>query len=179
MRTVLVADLTAHRTLGLRLALDPSNPTSRWLPSRMRCWRRSFYRGAEAHVLDIRPVGLFLGLMRTASRIAEAGRHGRIRHGRWAAQLPRDVADLWPFVVALDHDSRMAIFAHCAASTINAVKLPRDHRPRALATADRLAETVSLDMTALLAADRADLFRSCHQAAHSCRRAASRQHRGR
>jgi ParB family chromosome partitioning protein len=41
----------------------------------------------------------------------------------------------------------MAIFAHCAASAINAVKLPRDHRPRALATADRLAEALSLDMT--------------------------------
>ncbi len=41
----------------------------------------------------------------------------------------------------------MAIFAHCAALTINAVKLPRDLRPRALATADKLAEAVALDMT--------------------------------
>jgi ParB family chromosome partitioning protein len=25
---------------------------------------------------------------------------------------PRDVADLWAFVVEIDHDSRMALFAH-------------------------------------------------------------------
>ena len=62
--------------------------------------------------------------------------------------MPRDVADLWAFVVELDHDSRMALFAHCAALTVNAVKLPMDRRPRAMATADRLAEAVSLDMTA-------------------------------
>ena len=31
--------------------------------------------------------------------------------------------------------------------TVTAVKLPRDQRPRALVTADRLAEAVSLDMT--------------------------------
>ncbi len=41
----------------------------------------------------------------------------------------------------------MALFAHCVALTVNAVKLPWEWRPRALATADRLAEAVSLDMT--------------------------------
>ena len=38
--------------------------------------------------------------------------------------MPRDVAELWAFVVELDHDSRMALFAHCTALTVNAVKLP-------------------------------------------------------
>ncbi len=47
----------------------------------------------------------------------------------------------------LDHDSRMALFAHCTALTVNAVRLPWERRPRAMATADRLAEAVSLDMT--------------------------------
>ena len=41
----------------------------------------------------------------------------------------------------------MALFAHCVALTVNAVKLPWERRPRAMATADRLAEAVSLDMT--------------------------------
>lgn len=61
--------------------------------------------------------------------------------------MPRDVTGLWTFVAELDHDSRMALFAHCAALTVNAVRLPWERRPRALATADRLAEAVSLDMT--------------------------------
>ena len=47
----------------------------------------------------------------------------------------------------LDHDSRMALFAHCVALTVNAVKLPWERKPRALATADKLAEAVLLDMT--------------------------------
>lgn len=143
----LVADLTAHRTLGLRLALS-EQPDVALVAVTHALLAQTFYRGAEASVLDIRPGGLFLGTHADGIDDTEAGRSWSGRHARWAAQLPRDVADLWPFVIALDHDSRMAIFAHCAASTINAVKLPRDHRPRALATADRLAEAVSLDMTA-------------------------------
>jgi ParB family chromosome partitioning protein len=143
----LVADLTAHRTLGLRLALS-EQPDVAVVAVTHALLAQTFYRGAEANVLDIRPCGLFLGSHADRIEDTEAGRSWSARHARWAAQLPRDVADLWPFVVSLDHDSRMSIFAHCAASTINAVKLPRDHRPRALATADRLAEAVSLDMTA-------------------------------
>jgi ParB family chromosome partitioning protein len=142
----LVADLTAHRTLGLRLALS-EQPDVALVAVTHAMLAQTFYRGAEANVLDIRPGGLFLGTHADGIEDTEAGKSWSARHARWAAQLPRDVADLWPFVVALDHDSRMAIFAHCAASTINAVKLPRDHRPRALATAERLAEAVSLDMT--------------------------------
>ncbi|WP_371419412.1 hypothetical protein [Bradyrhizobium sp. CCBAU 051011] len=65
----------------------------------------------------------------------------------WARQIPRDAISLWTFVAELDHDSRMALFAHCVALTVNAVKLPWDRRPRALAAADRLAEAVALDMT--------------------------------
>ena len=61
--------------------------------------------------------------------------------------MPRDVTNLWTFVAELDHDSRMAMFAHCVALTVNAVKLPWERKPRALATADKLAEAVSLDMT--------------------------------
>lgn len=142
----LVADLTAHRTLGLRLALS-EQPDVALIAVAHALLAQTFYRGAEASVLDIRPCGLFLGSHADGIEDSEAGKSWSVRHARWAAQLPRDVADLWPFVVALDHDSRMAIFAHCAASTINAVKLPRDHRPRALATADSLAEAVGLDMT--------------------------------
>jgi ParB family chromosome partitioning protein len=82
------------------------------------------------------------------SAFTKAGKAWADHHARWAAQVPRDVSDLWTFVVELDHDSRMALFAHCAALTVNAVKLPTERKPRAMATADRLAEAVSLDMTA-------------------------------
>jgi ParB family transcriptional regulator, chromosome partitioning protein len=35
------------------------------------------------------------------------------------AEIP---SDLWDFVVALDFDSRMALFAHCVALTVVAPK---------------------------------------------------------
>jgi ParB family chromosome partitioning protein len=62
-------------------------------------------------------------------------------------QAFRDVASLWTFVTELDHDSRMALFAHCVALTVNAVELPWERRSRTQATADKLAEAVSIDMT--------------------------------
>lgn len=51
------------------------------------------------------------------------------------------------FMIALDHDSRMVLFAHCAALAVFAVKQPWDRKPRAVALADKLAHAVSLDMT--------------------------------
>lgn len=45
------------------------------------------------------------------------------RHANWARQLPEDVNDLWAFVVALDADGRMALLAHCVASTVNVVSV--------------------------------------------------------
>lgn len=44
--------------------------------------------------------------------------------------------------------SLMALLAHCASLTVNAVKLPWERKPRAHETADKLATAVALDMTA-------------------------------
>jgi len=107
-----------------------------------------FYRGADAHVLELRPTSTYLASHADGIEDTKAGKAWADHHARWAAQMPRDVSDLWTFIVELDPDSRMALFAHCAALTVNAVKLPTERRPRAMATADRLAEAVTLDMTA-------------------------------
>ncbi len=143
---ILIRDLTAHRTLGLRLALR-EQPEVAIVAIAHALSAQIFYRGADAHVLDIRPVSTMLASHADGIEDTKAGKAWADQHARWAAQMPRDVTDLWTFVVELDHDSRMALFAHCVALTVNAVKLPMDRRPRAMATADRLAEAVSLDMT--------------------------------
>lgn len=106
-----------------------------------------FYVGANAHVVGIQPVKTDLATHAVGIEDTPAGKEWSDRHANWARQMPRDVAKLWEFVVELDHDSRMALFAHCAALTVNAVKLPFDLRPRALAAAGRLAGAVALDMT--------------------------------
>jgi ParB family chromosome partitioning protein len=144
---ILIRDLTAHRTLGLRLALS-EQPEVAIVAVTHALAAQIFYRGADAHVLDIRPVGLMLASHADGIEDSKSGKAWADRHAGWAAQMPRDVSALWAFVRELDHDSRMALFAHCIAFTVNAVKLPMERKPRAMATADRLAEAVSLDMTA-------------------------------
>ena len=142
----LIRDLTAHRTLGLRLALS-EQPEVAVVAVTHALSAQIFYRGADVHILDIRPVSTVLASHADGIEDSKAGKAWADQHVLWAVQMPRDVGDLWAFVVELDHDSRMALFAHCAALTVNAVRLPSERRPRAVTTADRLAEAVSLDMT--------------------------------
>ena len=144
---ILIRDLTAHRTLGLRLALR-EQPEVAVIAVTHALSAQIFYRGADACVLDVRPASTYLASHADGIEDTKAGKAWADRHARWAAQMPRDVSGLWAFIVELDHDSRMALFAHCVALTINAVRLPTERKPRAMATADRLAEAVSLDMTA-------------------------------
>jgi len=143
---ILIRDLTAHRTLGLRLALS-EQPEVAIVAVTHALSAQIFYRGADAHVLDIRPVSTMLASHADGIEDTKAGKAWADHHARWAAQMPRDVSALWDFVVELDHDSRMALFAYCAALTINAVKLPTERKPRAMVTADKLAEASALDMT--------------------------------
>jgi ParB family chromosome partitioning protein len=143
---ILVRDLTAHRTLGLRLNLS-EQPETAIVAATHALAAQIFYLGADVHVVGIQPVKTDLAGHADGIEDAPTGKSWADRHGNWARQMPRDVTGLWSFVAELDHDSRMALFAHCVALTVNVVKLPWDRRPRAVATADRLAEAVSLDMT--------------------------------
>lgn len=142
---LLTRDLTAHRTLGLRLALG-EQPDIALIAVTHTLATQTFYRGVDAHALDIRPVspqlgGHAAGIEDTAPAKLLADRH----HG-WAADMPQDVAELWDFIAGLDQVSVMALFAHCASLTVNAVKLPWEQRPRAQRTADKLATALALDM---------------------------------
>ncbi len=144
----LIRDLTAHRTLAMRLALG-EQPDMALIAVTHALAAQTFYRGGgDAHCLEIRPISANLG--GHADGIEDtAAKALADRHTRWASDMPRDVADLWGFIAGLDHASVMALFAHCAAQTVNALKLPWEQNKRhAHATADRLATAVALDMTA-------------------------------
>ena len=69
------------------------------------------------------------------------------QHDNWARQLPTKPAELWDWLLDLDTDSRAALFAYCAARTLNATHQPYDRRPAAIAHASRLAEALALDMS--------------------------------
>ncbi len=145
----LIRDLTAHRTLALRLALG-EQPDMALIAVTHALAAQTFYRGGgEAHCLEIRPISASLsghadGIDDTAAAKALAD-----RHAGWAADMPRDVAGLWGFIAGLDHASVMSLFAHCASLTVNAVKQPWEQNKRqAYQTADKLATAVALDMAA-------------------------------
>jgi ParB family chromosome partitioning protein len=142
----LVRDLTAHRTLGLRLNLS-EQPEVALVAATHALAAQIFYIGADAHVAGIQPIKMDLAAHADGIEDTAAGKVWRDRHDNWARQMPREVTSLWTFVAELDHDSRMALFAHCVSLTVNAVKLPWERRSRTQATDDKLAEAVSLDMT--------------------------------
>lgn len=143
----LVRDLTAHRTLGLRLALG-EQPDMALIAVTHALAAQTFYRGADATCLEIRPTSGYLASHADGIEDTAAGKALADRHAGWAADMPRDVAELWSFIAGLDQASVMALFAHCASLTVNAVKLPWERKPRAHETADRLATALAVDMTA-------------------------------
>ena len=145
----LIRDLTAHRTLGLRLALG-EQPDMALIAVVHALAAQTFYRGGgEAHCLEIRPTSNYLAAHADGIEDTAAAKMLADRHAGWAADMPRDVADLWGFIAGLDHASLMALLAHCASLTVNAVKLPWEkNKRRAYETADKLATAVALVMTA-------------------------------
>jgi len=140
----LIRDLTAHRTLGLRLALG-EQPDMAVAALTHALVAQTFY-GFEASCLEIRVRSEALGghaqgidSTKTAVQLAE-------RHEQWAKQLPREVEGLWAFVMDLDGDSRSMLLAHCVALSVNAVKLPFGQKRSVLAAADDLVLAVKIDM---------------------------------
>jgi ParB family chromosome partitioning protein len=143
---LLICDLTAHRTLGLRLALG-EQPDMALIAVTHALAAQTFYHAGDAHCLDICPNSAHLASHADGIEDTAAAKALAERHAGWAADMPRDVADLWSFIARLDRTSVMALFAHCASQTVNAVRLPWERKPRAHATADKLATMLILDMT--------------------------------
>ncbi|MDU6804708.1 MAG: hypothetical protein E6431_38365, partial [Bradyrhizobium sp.] len=91
------------------------------------------------------------GLKESASAIAIDA-----RSAAWKARLPKDEADLWDALTALDGTTQAALFAHCAASAVNALYEPANRYNegrvfahgvrRRLDQADVLARAIGLDM---------------------------------
>ena len=144
---LLIRDLTAHRTLGLRLALG-EQPDIALVAVVHALAAQTFYRGGEASCLEIRLTSAYLASHADGIEDTPAAKALADRHAEWASDMPREVADLWAFVAGLDHMSLMALLAHCASLTINAVKVQWEQKPNARATAEKLATATMLDMTA-------------------------------
>ena len=141
----LIRDLSAHRTLALRVALA-EQPGIALIALTHTLAAQLFYSYAEAGCLEVRPTVTPLGSHADGIEDTPLAARSSEQHEAWAERMPRDVADLWGFIVALDDEKRTALLAHCAARTVNALRLPWDRKPRSLQTADRLASALALDV---------------------------------
>lgn len=143
----LIAELTAHRTAGLRDALSENSDVA-LLCVVHALTLRTFYTGhMPATCVDVRCASVSLGQFAPGIEDAPASRAIDERHEAWAKQLPQEAAEVWAFIVGLDADSRASLMAHCVALSVNAVRA-WERRPAALAHADQLAASVGLDMSA-------------------------------
>jgi ParB family chromosome partitioning protein len=143
---LLVRDLTAHRTAGLRVTLGEHPEVALIAVTHALAARLHYHE--QASCLTIRADQPSLTSHSDGIEDTPSAKTLSDRHANWARQLPEDVNDLWAFVVALDADSRMALLAHCVASTVNAVSVAWATAPCAGANADAIAHTIGLDMTA-------------------------------
>lgn len=141
----LTRDLSAHRTLALRVALG-ERPDMAVIALTHTLTSQLFYSYAEAGCLEVRPTVTPLGSHADGIEDTPLAAKANAAHEAWAERMPHDVADLWAFIVALDDEDRMVLLAHCVSCTVNALRLPWDRKPRSLQTADRLASALSLDM---------------------------------
>ena len=149
----LIADLTAHRTAGLRLALanDPDLALVA-LTHVLALW--TFKGAVGGSCLSIIPTSDYLPTHAEGVKVNPAFEAMRDRYDQWAKQMPDETAGLWDFVVGLDTDSRASLLAFCVGRTLDAVK-SFNGRGGALAHAERLATATDLDMTAFWQADAA------------------------
>jgi ParB family chromosome partitioning protein len=143
----LMTELTAHRTLALREAVA-NDPDTAFLAMLHALTLKLFYRFGLDSCLDVEAKSVLFGTQVEGLGDMPYATAIDARHGTWAAQLPKDTADLWDVLAGLDSDGRQALFAHCVGLTINATCQPYDRRPKAIAHADRVAEAVQLDMAA-------------------------------
>jgi ParB family chromosome partitioning protein len=143
----LMTEFTAHRTLALREAVA-NDPDTAFLAMLHALCLKLFYRFGLDSCLEVEAKSVLFGTQ--IEELADMPYATAIdaRHGTWAAQPPKDTADLWDVLISLDSDSRQALFAHCVGLTVDAAFQPYDRRPKALAHAGRLAEAVALDMAA-------------------------------
>jgi ParB family chromosome partitioning protein len=142
-----MSELTAYRTLALRDALA-QDPDVAFLAALHALCLKLFYRHTPESCLDLDVKSVVFGGQTPGLNDSAVAKAVDERHRRWSEHLPRESAELWDALGALDPDSRHALFAHCVALSVNAVHEPWNRRPRALSHADRIAEAVRLDVAA-------------------------------
>jgi ParB family chromosome partitioning protein len=154
----LIIDLSAHKTMGLRDALQTQPILA--LTALVHALALSvFYPTYDPPT----PLQLRLtktGLERAAPGVSEtpAGRLVAERGEAWAARLPDKAADLWAALVEMPGPDLLDLLAYCAGLGVQAVRDPHDRHQAAWAQAEVLATACGLDMRQTWTATAASYF---------------------
>lgn len=154
----LLIDLTAHKTMGLRDAVQ-ADVNAALATVVHALVLQVFYPGYGVSTpLQLRLTAT--GLERLAPGVDDgpAGRRVRDRCEAWGARLPERPEDLWGVVAGLAPSDQLDLMACCAGVGLYAVRDPHDRRPGALAQAETLATAVGLDMAGTWTATAASYF---------------------
>jgi len=141
----LVRDLTAHRTLALRLELG-QRPDVALVAATHALAAQLFFHDAGTSCLELQVNEVPLRQEAPGIDESPSGRAFAERHESWAARLPEDSDELWSFVATLADAEKMSLFAHCLSMAVYAVRQRWERKPGAQTIADRLADALSLDM---------------------------------
>ncbi len=141
----LVTELTAHRTLALRDALASDRHVA-FLAVLHALVLKAFYRFSSSSCLEIEAKSTGFATQAPGLNDTPSAKAMTARHQAWAEQMPQAADALWDTLIGFDHDSRQALFAYCAALTVNGVQEAWNRSPGRLAHSDRLAEALGLDM---------------------------------
>lgn len=143
----LVLELTAHRTLALRDALA-GDPDIAFITVLHGLALQTFYRYATDSCLEITWKSSGFSVQGPDLKECPSAKAIEDRQTNWEKQLPDEPDLLWEFLCDFDHDSRMALFAHCVSLTVNAVHEPWNRAQGRRHHADQLACALILDMAA-------------------------------
>jgi ParB family transcriptional regulator, chromosome partitioning protein len=154
----LVMDLTAHRTMGLRDAVQADAGVALAVVVHAMALQVFYPAWGVWTPLQLRLSET--GLERLAPGVSDgrAGRRVADRLEAWGARLPEQATDLWAVVVQLRRSEQLDLLACCAGVGLYAVQDAHDRRPDALTQAGTLASHVGLDMTTTWSATAAGYF---------------------
>lgn len=154
----LVIDLTAHRTMGLRDAVQADAEIALRVVVHALALQVFYPAWGVWTPLQLRLS--VTGLERLAPGVGDgpAGRRVAARLDKWGARLPQEARDLWAMLEPLPPSELLDLMACCAGVGLYAVRDPHDRKPDALAQAETLATVVGLDMTGTWSATAASYF---------------------
>ncbi|WP_313195192.1 ParB/RepB/Spo0J family partition protein [Shinella zoogloeoides] len=140
----LIEDLTAARTLALRNALA-NEPMTAFIAVLHLLVLKTFYHYCTASCLEIT-------VQHTVSTKTQGladtvwAKEIEQRQENWGHDLPGEADAVWAYLIALDQDSRMALFAHCASMSLNATIQQWNRRTKENQHAVQLAQTIGFGM---------------------------------